>query len=257
MFKQQGGFWLYFLGIIIMFLLLFYLAQLATGRASLGLGSTKPTSTPKVTQVAGKTPTPTNTSSSKGLDITKDYYAEIITTLGTIKIDLFERNAPNTVANFIDLANSGYYSNTKFYKLIPGVMVQGGSKDNSTTGGPGYTIPDEINWDSLDYDEDLRVQLRAEGYTSIKKLASIDVGKYTLAMVSPKPNSAGSQFAILLSGKENPDILKLRGRVTVFATIIEDTSVIEKIASVPLDISGAFPKPKDDIVINQIKIYSK
>ena len=259
MFKQQGGFWLYFVGIIIMFLVLFYLAEVATGRFALGIGGTNPTArqTPKITSLAGKTIIPTTNGSSKGIDITKDYYAEITTSLGVIKVDLYERNAPNTVANFIDLANSGYYNNTKFYKLLPGVAVQGGSKDNSVTGGPGYTIPDETNWDSLDYTEDLRVLLRAEGYTSAKKIASIDLDKYVLVMANPRPNSAGSQFMILLSGKESIDVLKLRGRVTVFGKVMEDTSVIQKIALTQIDNSGSFPKPQNDITISEIKIYTK
>ena len=135
--------------------------------------------------------------------------------------------------------------------------MQGGSKDNSVTGGPGYTIPDETNWDSLDYTEDLRVLLRAEGYTSAKKIASIDLDKYVLVMANPRPNSAGSQFMILLSGKESIDVLKLRGRVTVFGKVMEDTSVIQKIALTQIDNSGSFPKPQNDITISEIKIYTK
>ena len=184
MFKQQGSFWLYYVGIIIMFLVLFYIAQLVSGSTSIGLsGSGGSGSTPSPTKISstpgvGKTITATGSSASGGIDVSKDYYAEINTSLGLIKVELYERNAPNTVANFIDLANSGYYDNTKFYKLIPGVAVQGGSKDGTVSGGPGYTIPDEINWDSLDYNEDLRVILRAEGYSSAKRIASIDIDKY-------------------------------------------------------------------------------
>lgn len=259
MFKEQGGFWLYFAGLIVMFLLLFYVAEVLTGKASLGLGkSATPVPTRIVTTNApGKSSTPVNYTDLKTFDITKNYYAEITTNLGVLKVDLYERNAPNTVANFINLTNTAYYNGTKFYKLTPGVAVQGGSKDNSVNGNPGYTIPDEINWDSLDYNEDLRLQLRAAGYTSARRIASVDLDKYELVTVNPKPNSAGSQFMILLSGKENSTVLSMRGKVTVFGKIIDDTSVIEKIAVLNVNTNGAFSKPQNDLTISEIKIYIK
>ena len=75
------------------------------------------------------------------------------TNLGEITIELFSEDAPQTVENFVQLARTGFYNNTKFHRVIKGFMIQGGdplSKDNALkdqwgTGGPGYTFADEIH----------------------------------------------------------------------------------------------------------------
>jgi peptidyl-prolyl cis-trans isomerase B (cyclophilin B) len=64
---------------------------------------------------------------------------------GTINIDFFDAEAPNTVKNFSDLANKGFYDGLKFHRVIPNFMVQGGCPEGTGTGGPGYNIKCEIN----------------------------------------------------------------------------------------------------------------
>jgi peptidyl-prolyl cis-trans isomerase B (cyclophilin B) len=64
---------------------------------------------------------------------------------GTITLDLFEKDAPNTVKNFVDLANAGFYDGLNFHRVIPNFMIQGGCPQGSGRGGPGYTIKCEIN----------------------------------------------------------------------------------------------------------------
>ncbi len=64
---------------------------------------------------------------------------------GTINIDFFDAEAPNTVKNFSDLANKGFYNGLKFHRVIPNFMVQGGCPEGTGTGGPGYNIKCEIN----------------------------------------------------------------------------------------------------------------
>lgn len=64
---------------------------------------------------------------------------------GTINIDFFDAEAPNTVKNFTDLANKGFYNGLKFHRVIPNFMVQGGCPEGTGTGGPGYNIKCEIN----------------------------------------------------------------------------------------------------------------
>lgn len=64
---------------------------------------------------------------------------------GTIHLDLFDQDAPNTVKNFVDLANQGFYDGLTFHRVIPNFMVQGGCPLGTGTGGPGYKINCEIN----------------------------------------------------------------------------------------------------------------
>jgi len=64
---------------------------------------------------------------------------------GKITLQLFENDAPNTVKNFVDLSNSGFYDGLNFHRVIPNFMVQGGCPKGTGTGGPGYTIKCEIN----------------------------------------------------------------------------------------------------------------
>lgn len=64
---------------------------------------------------------------------------------GTINLDLFDADAPNTVKNFVDLSKAGFYDGLNFHRVIPNFMVQGGCPKGTGTGGPGYTIKCEIN----------------------------------------------------------------------------------------------------------------
>jgi len=71
--------------------------------------------------------------------------AIIKTSKGDINIEFFEKDAPNTVANFVQLARSGFYNGLKFHRVIPNFMIQGGCPQGDGTGGPGYSIKCEIN----------------------------------------------------------------------------------------------------------------
>lgn len=67
------------------------------------------------------------------------------TAKGTINIDFFDADAPNTVKNFVDLVNKGFYDGLNFHRVIPNFVIQGGCPKGTGTGGPGYTIKCEIN----------------------------------------------------------------------------------------------------------------
>ena len=67
------------------------------------------------------------------------------TSKGTINLDLFEKDAPNTVDNFVKLSKDGFYDGLNFHRVIPNFMIQGGCPNGTGTGGPGYTIKCEIN----------------------------------------------------------------------------------------------------------------
>jgi len=115
----------------------------------------------------------------------------IETAKGTIELELFEQRVPLTTTNFIDLAEGGFYDGLSFHRVIRGFMIQGGDPSGTGTGGPGYTIPDEIH-------PDLRHE---SGTLSMAK---------TL-----EPNSGGSQFFITEVATPHLDgVHSVFGRVT-------------------------------------------
>lgn len=133
----------------------------------------------------------------------------IITTKGPILVELFEDHAPNTVANFVSLAESGYYDGTRFHRVLPKFMVQGGDPNSREgaegqpgQGGPGYTIKDEHTGD------DSREHFA--GSLSMAKTAT--------------PNTAGSQF--FLTHLPTPH---LDGKHTVFGRIVTGLEIVRSI----------------------------
>lgn len=118
---------------------------------------------------------------------------------GTIKIEFYQDSAPNTVANFEKLANTGFYNGLNFHRVEPGFVVQGGDPSGDGTGGPGYKIKAEFN--------------------SRKHLEG------TVAMArSNQPDSAGSQFYICLAPAPF-----LNNNYTVFGQVIEGMEHVHKI----------------------------
>jgi len=124
--------------------------------------------------------------------------AEITTHEGKIVVDLNFKAAPNTVANFVDLANSGFYNGLRFHRVIQGFMIQGGDPNGDGTGGPGYTIDDEQN--------DLKHE------TGV------------ISMANRGANTAGSQFFITQLPQPHLD-----GKHTVFGKVIEGHDVVCRI----------------------------
>lgn len=152
------------------------------------------------------------------------------TNFGDIKLELFDSDAPKTVANFIKLAKEGFYDGTKFHRVIKDFMIQGGdpnSKDNDWsndgTGDPGYKFEDEINQNKL--------------------------VRGALAMANSGPNTNGSQFFIV-TAKETP---WLDGKHTVFGKVIEGMENVDKIENVETDkLKG--DHSKKDVIISEIII---
>jgi len=130
---------------------------------------------------------------------TQQIFAEITTSEGVMKFDLLFKDAPNTVANFIHLADSGFYKGLTFHRAIQGFMIQGGDPKGDGTGGPGYTIPDEI-----------RPELKP------------DVG--TLAMANAGPGTAGSQFFICQMPQP-----QLTGAYTIFGNMVSGFDVLTRV----------------------------
>jgi len=157
------------------------------------------------------------------------------TSLGTIKAKLFEEDAPETVKNFIGLAEGTkewnspskkgekLYDGTIFHRVIPEFMIQGGDPEGSGMGGPGYRFADETKGSPHSFKE---------------------VGK--LAMANAGPNTNGSQFFITVT-----DTSWLTGKHTIFGEVTEGYDVVEKISQVPRD---GRDKPKTPVVLESVTI---
>ncbi|WP_436517153.1 peptidylprolyl isomerase [Ekhidna sp. To15] len=128
--------------------------------------------------------------------------AEIHTKKGVMKIEFFEEDAPNTVKNFIDLANDGYYNGLTFHRVIPNFVIQGGCPKGDGTGGPGYQIDCELDGDNQYHDRGV------------------------LSMAHAGRNTGGSQFFICHS-RENTSHLDRNH--TVFGKVIEGLDIIDQI----------------------------
>ena len=134
------------------------------------------------------------------------------TNRGTIVAELYEQEAPKTVANFEKLANDGFYDGVKFHRVIPDFVIQGGdplSRDlpegdrRVGTGGPGYKIPDELVGNPHKHEDG------------------------ALSMAHAGPNTGGSQFFIVLNEQNTKH---LNGVHTVFGKVIEGLDVVPKIS---------------------------
>jgi peptidyl-prolyl cis-trans isomerase A (cyclophilin A) len=157
------------------------------------------------------------------------------TSEGKIVCKLFEAEAPQTVANFIGLAEGTkewnshskkgpkLYDGTVFHRVIPEFMIQGGDPEGSGMGGPGYKFADETKTSSLNF----------------KKPGM-------LAMANSGPNTNGSQFFITVT-----DTSWLTGKHTIFGEVIEGYDIVEKISRVP---RGAMDQPKTPVVLESVVV---
>ena len=129
---------------------------------------------------------------------------------GVIKAELYPEIAPNTVANFVSLVQSGFYDGLIFHRVIPGFMIQGGDPQGTGMGGPGYSIKGEFARNGFK-PNNLR---HSRGILSMAR--------------SMMPNSAGSQFFIM-----HADAPHLDGDYAAFGKVIEGMDVVDAIAGTP------------------------
>lgn len=142
------------------------------------------------------------------------------TTAGIIKFELYEDAAPNTVANFISLTESGFYNGKNFHRIIKDFMIQGGCPQGTGTGGPGYKFADEFKGNPH------------------------KVARYTLCMANAGPGTNGSQFFIVTK-RDGCDWLN--GAHTVFGKVIEGESVVDALGNCKTA-PGDRPSPDQKIV---------
>ena len=157
------------------------------------------------------------------------------TSQGTIVCELFEKDAPETVKNFIELAEgsrewssrskkgANLYDGTIFHRVIPSFMIQGGDPEGTGMGGPGYKFADETKGSPHHFKQP---------------------GK--LAMANAGPNTNGSQFFITTT-----DTSWLTGKHTIFGAVTSGYDVVEKISNVPRD---GMDRPKTPVVLESVTI---
>jgi peptidyl-prolyl cis-trans isomerase B (cyclophilin B) len=128
--------------------------------------------------------------------------AEIITAKGTMKVEFYEKDAPNTVQNFVDLANKGFYDGLTFHRVIPNFVIQGGCPVGNGSGGPGYKIKCELDGENQYHDRGV------------------------LSMAHAGRNTGGSQFFICHSRDNTAHLDKNH---TCFGKVVEGLDVIDAI----------------------------
>ena len=163
-------------------------------------------------------------------------YAVFNTSEGQIVVRLFEKDAPKTVANFVELAegkrewihpvthkksSDKLYDGTIFHRVIPDFMIQGGDPTGTGTGGPGYQFEDEINQNKVE--------------------------RGALAMANAGPNTNGSQFFIVTADA----CPWLNGKHTVFGRVTGGMDVVNAISALDTD---ARDRPRQDVVIERVEL---
>jgi peptidyl-prolyl cis-trans isomerase B (cyclophilin B) len=143
------------------------------------------------------------------------------TTHGTIALELFDEDAPRTVANFRKLAGDGFYDGIIFHRVIPDFMIQSGCPKGNGTGGPGYTFEDEFN--------------------------EHPIVRGALAMANAGPNTNGSQFFIVTTNAAP----WLDGKHTVFGQVTSGMDAVDAIEGTP---TGAQDRPIDPPKIESIEL---
>ncbi len=258
-FKENREFWIYIVGILFLFFILLWAGfYFLDGERSLfGRGGE-----------SSEVPATFESPPAFTIDTTDDYQAEFSTNYGNFKVDLFESGAPNNVNNFVFLAQRNYYDELKMFRIVEDLLIQGGSRavldddpDNDSMGNPGYTINDEINWDSLDFPKSKRDELSIEGFSSDPDVASKRMEKYSLVMANAKgaTNSAGSQYFFVIGDDADPRLEYLRGRHTVIGEVVEGFEVLDKIREEieSIEVEGdQYPRPSSDVIVTSVKIYT-
>ena len=128
--------------------------------------------------------------------------AEIVTAKGTMKVEFFEKDAPKTVANFIELAEHGFYDGLIFHRVLPDFVIQGGCPDGTGAGGPGYSIDCELDGENQYHD------------------------KGVLSMAHAGRNTGGSQFFVCHSRNNTGHLDRNH---TCFGKVVDGLDIIDAV----------------------------
>jgi cyclophilin family peptidyl-prolyl cis-trans isomerase len=154
------------------------------------------------------------------IDLSTAYEAVLHTSAGDITVEFYAADAPQTVNNFLFLAQDGFYDGVIFHRVIPGFMVQGGDPTGTGSGGPGYKFRDETH-------------------------SKTSYNRGTLAMANSGPNTNGSQFFIMHADYGLPN------QYTIFGEVIDGLDVVDAIAGDP---TGAGDRPNNPVTINSVDV---
>ena len=149
---------------------------------------------------------------------------------GDVEVELYPNIAPNTVNNFISLANSGFYDGTTFHRVIKDFMIQGGDPDGNGTGGPGYSIKGEFSANGFKND-----LAHTEGVISMAR--------------SYENDSAGSQFFIMTSTSPHLD-----GQYAAFGKVVDGMDTVYEVENVKTDSNDM---PIQPVTIESVKVDTK
>lgn len=161
------------------------------------------------------------------IDEKKTYTALIKTNHGDITLQLFAKQAPLTVNNFVFLAREGFYDNVIFHRIVKGFMIQGGDPTGTGAGGPGYKFRDELP-------------------------TTLDYTKGTIAMANAGPNTNGSQFFIMLGDYSR----RLPKNYSIFGQVLKGQEIVDKIGNIPCKMSnsGENSAPTAEVIIQTVTI---
>jgi len=156
----------------------------------------------------------------------KKYSGTLETNKGAIEVEFFPEDAPQTVNNFVVLAQDGYYDGTPFHRIVQGFVIQGGDPTGTGSGGPGYQFADEP--------------------------VSRDYKAGTLAMANAGPNTNGSQFFIVLEDLRG----KLPKNYTIFGRVTGGQDVVQRIAQTPTrrSATGEQSAPTEPVTLERVTI---
>jgi cyclophilin family peptidyl-prolyl cis-trans isomerase len=159
------------------------------------------------------------------IDTGKQYFATLETSKGNIVLELFAREAPKTVNNFVFLAREGFFDGTQFHRVIPGFMIQGGDPEGTGRGGPGYRFENENR----------------------NTTRTFQPG--TVGMANAGPDTNGSQFFVMDAATPLPP-----RDYTIFGQLKEGQEVVGAIARVDRD---ANDRPREPVLLKRVSIEEK
>lgn len=165
------------------------------------------------------------------IDTNKSYTAKFTTTKGEFTVELFAKDAPITVNNFVFLSRQGFYNDVIFHRIIETFMIQTGDPKGTGAGGPGYKFEDE----ETDYKYEPGI----------------------VAMANAGPNTNGSQFFICTG--EDSIALNNSPNYTIFGKVTEGMDVVKAIAATPVELglSGEVSSPTETVQIQGIEIVEQ
>jgi cyclophilin family peptidyl-prolyl cis-trans isomerase len=254
MFKEENQIFLYLVGILVFFGIFILVGQ--------NLNVTKIISFGRIfnnpDDLFDTKPTP-------ALDPNLNYFAVFNTSKGSFTVDLYEKNAPNNVNNFVYLSQNNYYVDTKFHRLVPNVLVQGGDRNtldtdpsNDGRGRAGYVLNDEINLGSMPLSQEQKDLLVDSGLKEDLAVETIPSKQYMVFMASDGYDTISTQFFIVLADNSNNIHSYFNGKFTPIGEVTDGGRTLQSINSVSVDDpTSDFAKPTENIVLQNIVIQTR